>query len=233
MPLGVGIIVAPFRRDRHDRCLHRCPCSGWLASVGTAHPSPRQADGPFLCDHTAKSGQIHPGDQKSRPPGRARNAPCNLTGTADHPNPHLGSEAFRGSVSRRARATSAFLGRLAGGVSVTRRAPCRAPLSVSRLIDFRSAKTLHFQPLRKSKLIMEIPPKLKEYLDNNRRSLPPITDPDDPLHIDSLGVIRLIAFLENEFGICVEDEELIAENFATMRKLGELLATKTPTGPTA
>jgi acyl carrier protein len=84
---------------------------------------------------------------------------------------------------------------------------------------------------------MEIPPKLKEYLDNNRSFyrdfLPPITDPDEPLHIDSLGVIRLVAFLENEFGYRIEDEEFIADNFATLRKLGQLLATKTPTGPTA
>ena len=77
-----------------------------------------------------------------------------------------------------------------------------------------------------------IPPNLKEFIDNNRGSLPPVTDPDEPLHIDSLGVIRLVAFLENDLGIQVEDEELIAENFATLRRLGELLATKTPTGPT-
>ena len=86
------------------------------------------------------------------------------------------------------------------------------------------------------KLIMEIPPKLKEYLDNNRSvyrdSLPPVTDPDEPLHIDSLGVIRLVAFLETDMGIRVEDEELIAENFATLRKLGQLVASKTPTAPT-
>ena len=173
MPLGVGIMVAPFRRDRHERCLHQCPCSGWLASVARAHPSPRHAADPFLHDHTAKRGPMHPGDQKSRPPARAQNARCNLTGPADHPNPRLGSEAFRGSVSRRARATGAFLGRLASGVSVTRRALRMAPLSVSRLIDFRSAKTLHFQPLMKSKLIMEIPPKLKEYLSKNRRQPKP------------------------------------------------------------
>ena len=80
---------------------------------------------------------------------------------------------------------------------------------------------------------MEIPPKLKDYIDNNRGSLPPVTDPDEPLQIDSLGLIRLVAFLENEFGYRIEDEELIAENFATLRKLGELLAAKTPTGPTA
>jgi acyl carrier protein len=78
---------------------------------------------------------------------------------------------------------------------------------------------------------MEIPPKLKEYIDNNRGSLPPVTDPDEPLQIDSLGLIRLVAFLESDLGIRVEDEELIAENFATLRTLGELLATKTPTAP--
>ena len=83
---------------------------------------------------------------------------------------------------------------------------------------------------------MEIPPKLKEYLDNNRSvyrdSLPPVTDPDEPLQIDSLGLIRLVAFLENELGYRVEDEELVAENFTTLRKLGELLATKTQTALT-
>ena len=80
---------------------------------------------------------------------------------------------------------------------------------------------------------MEIPPKLKEYIDNNRGSLPPVTDPDEPLQIDSLGLIRLVAFLENDFGFRIEDEELIADNFATLRTLGELLATKTPTAPSS
>src|ERR1700758_4241967 len=80
---------------------------------------------------------------------------------------------------------------------------------------------------------MKIPPKLKDYIDNNRGSLPPLTDPDEPLQIDSLGLVRLVAFLENEFGYRIEDEELVAENFATLRQLGELLATKTSTGPTA
>ena len=88
---------------------------------------------------------------------------------------------------------------------------------------------------------MEIPPKLKEYLDtkrvvytdNNRCSLPPVTDLDEPLQIDSLGLVRLVAFLENDLGYRIEDEELIAENFATLRTLGQLLAIKTPIEPTA
>src|SRR6476620_2181515 len=74
------------------------------------------------------------------------------------------------------------------------------------------------------KLIMEIPPKLKDYIDNNRSvyndSLPPITDLDEQLEIDSLGLIRLIAFLENEFGYRIEDDEITADNFATLRQLG-------------
>ena len=78
---------------------------------------------------------------------------------------------------------------------------------------------------------MEILQKLKEYIDKNRGSLPPITDPDEPLHIDSLSFVRLVALLETE-GYRLEDEELIAENFATLRKLEELLATKTPTAST-
>jgi acyl carrier protein len=56
---------------------------------------------------------------------------------------------------------------------------------------------------------MEIPRKLKEYIDNQRGSLPPVTDPDEPLHLDSLSVIRLLAFLENELGCRVEDEQII------------------------
>ena len=86
-------------------------------------------------------------------------------------------------------------------------------------------------------IIMEILPKLKDYIDNNRSvyngSLPPITDLDEQLEIDSLGLIRLIAFLENEFGYRIEDDEITADNFATLRKLGDLLTTKTPVGPTA
>jgi acyl carrier protein len=73
---------------------------------------------------------------------------------------------------------------------------------------------------------MDIPPKLKEYLDEARAPLPPISDPDEPLHIDSLGLIRLVAFLESDLGIRVEDEELISDNFANLRSLGALLASK-------
>jgi lauroyl/myristoyl acyltransferase/acyl carrier protein len=80
--------------------------------------------------------------------------------------------------------------------------------------------------------VMEIPPQLKEYLDDNRGSLPPVTDPDEPLQLDSLGLVRLVAFLEWDFGYRVKDEELTAKNFETVRAIGQLLATKTPTAGT-
>jgi len=77
---------------------------------------------------------------------------------------------------------------------------------------------------------MNIPPKLKEYLDEARGPLPAISDPDQPLQIDSLGLIRLVAFMEGDLGIRVEDEELLAENFATLRALDALIASKSQGG---
>ncbi len=73
---------------------------------------------------------------------------------------------------------------------------------------------------------MNVPQKLIDYINNNRGSLPPVTDPDEPLHIDSLNFIRLMTFLESDLGIRIEDDELLAKNFATMRSLGELIASK-------
>ncbi len=73
---------------------------------------------------------------------------------------------------------------------------------------------------------MQIPQKLKDYINESRSPLPPVSDPDEPLRIDSLGLIRLVAFMENDCGIRVEDEELVADNFATLRSLGDLIARK-------
>lgn len=72
----------------------------------------------------------------------------------------------------------------------------------------------------------QIPPKLIDYINESRAPLPPIADPDQPLQIDSLGLIRLVSFMESDCGIRVEDEELVAENFATLRSLGDLIAKK-------
>ena len=45
--------------------------------------------------------------------------------------------------------------------------------------------------------------------------------------IDSTGVLELITFLEQEFSIKVEDEELIPENLDSINNISEFLRTKT------
>lgn len=77
---------------------------------------------------------------------------------------------------------------------------------------------------------MEIPPKVKEYLNEVRAPLPSISGPDEPLHLDSLALIRFVAFLESNLGIRVEDDEFHAGNFATLGAIAKLLESKSPTG---
>jgi acyl carrier protein len=80
---------------------------------------------------------------------------------------------------------------------------------------------------------MEIPQKLIDYINTSRAPLPPVADPEEPLQIDSLGLIRLVSFMESDCGIRVEDEELIADNFATLRSLGELIEKKSQSAQTS
>jgi len=42
--------------------------------------------------------------------------------------------------------------------------------------------------------------------------------------IDSMGVMKLIIFLEKRFGIEIELEEITAENFETLSRISELIA---------
>ena len=78
---------------------------------------------------------------------------------------------------------------------------------------------------------MEISQKLRDYIDSNRISGLPITDLDEPLRLDSLAFIRLVAFLNTDLGIQIDDVELVEENFATLRNLGEFIASKSAAEP--
>jgi len=73
---------------------------------------------------------------------------------------------------------------------------------------------------------LDLPQKLIDYLNESRAPLPPVTDPDQPLQIDSLGLIRLVAFIESDLNVKIEDEELLADNFATGRDLANLINPK-------
>jgi acyl carrier protein len=44
--------------------------------------------------------------------------------------------------------------------------------------------------------------------------------------IDSTGILELVSFLESEFGIQVQDEEIVPENFETVKNVAAFVATK-------
>ncbi|MDV6029631.1 MAG: acyl carrier protein [Phycisphaera sp. RhM] len=52
----------------------------------------------------------------------------------------------------------------------------------------------------------------------------PISKDDDLLgggHIDSMGIMRLVAFLETEFGVSVPPEDVTIENFETPQTIAD------------
>jgi acyl carrier protein len=44
--------------------------------------------------------------------------------------------------------------------------------------------------------------------------------------LDSTGVIELVVFIENQFGIAVEDEELVPSNFDSLKALTTFIERK-------
>ena len=46
--------------------------------------------------------------------------------------------------------------------------------------------------------------------------------------IDSLGIMMLVGFIEKDFGIAIEPEEILAENFETIAAIEGLIRAKIP-----
>ena len=44
--------------------------------------------------------------------------------------------------------------------------------------------------------------------------------------IDSMGLLRLVAYLEEEFGVAIEDTEVVPANFGTIESIARLLGSK-------
>ena len=44
--------------------------------------------------------------------------------------------------------------------------------------------------------------------------------------LDSMAIFELVAFIEQSFGIEIEDEELVSENFATLKAIDRLISSK-------
>jgi acyl carrier protein len=45
--------------------------------------------------------------------------------------------------------------------------------------------------------------------------------------IDSLGILQLVAFIEDQFGVQIPDEDVVLENFMSVAALDAYLKTKT------
>jgi acyl carrier protein len=44
--------------------------------------------------------------------------------------------------------------------------------------------------------------------------------------LDSMGIFEMITFLEDDFGIVVEDDDLVPENFETIAAIAHLVAVR-------
>jgi acyl carrier protein len=55
----------------------------------------------------------------------------------------------------------------------------------------------------------------------------PAGDPLAQELLDSLAIEQLVAFLEEEFGVAIEDEDLIAENFESLGAVASLVDRRT------
>lgn len=82
---------------------------------------------------------------------------------------------------------------------------------------------------------MELKKKIKEYILQELSLEKDISDikEDEPLLekeiIDSMGVLRLLAFLEENYGLLLSTEELNPQNFATLQNIVNLVERKLST----
>lgn len=69
---------------------------------------------------------------------------------------------------------------------------------------------------------------IQKELSVGRNTSPP--EPDDDLLatglVDSHGVMELVAFLEERYGISIADDDLTPENFASLIQIEEFVARK-------
>ncbi len=80
---------------------------------------------------------------------------------------------------------------------------------------------------------MKIKNQLRQFLRNTFE----LTDPSalsdatsllDSGLIDSMGVLELVMFLESEFGISLNDDEVVAENLDTIERIADFVVRKQP-----
>lgn len=68
---------------------------------------------------------------------------------------------------------------------------------------------------------------VENFLFGDDRRIAPDTDFIENGILDSTGVLELIGFLEEKFGIRVEDDELVPDNMNSLEKITRYIARKT------
>ena len=75
----------------------------------------------------------------------------------------------------------------------------------------------------------DVAPEIREWLKQNVTGGREVAD-DEPLIengvLTSLQTVELVMFLEERFGIVIEDEEVDEENFGSIEAISELVASK-------
>lgn len=67
---------------------------------------------------------------------------------------------------------------------------------------------------------------LEKFPLSRKRSLTPQVDLLESGILDSLGILDLVSFVEQTFGIVVNDEELVPENFRSIESLSAFVLAK-------
>jgi acyl carrier protein len=79
---------------------------------------------------------------------------------------------------------------------------------------------------------MEVEQRVRQYLVDNRRfhGPPEILTSDyrliDKGVLDSMGIFEVISFLENQYGIQIEDQDIVPDNFGSLKSIAKLVAAK-------
>ena len=90
---------------------------------------------------------------------------------------------------------------------------------------------------RETTAVMNIEGTVREFLsDHTAAGQTPISSDESILDsglLDSAGLFELVAFLEERFGVSIDDEELVPENFETIDAIVALVTKKTDAGQVA
>jgi acyl carrier protein len=80
---------------------------------------------------------------------------------------------------------------------------------------------------------MSISEKLEKYMFTEivaklgKKSLNPEEDLLEQGIIDSLGIVKLVSFMEEAFNLKIDDDEIIPENFQSLNSIAKLVEQKT------